>query len=90
MIYINLNNWRKPIFRILKTKKYKIKNYKIKKYSVFSEKNEVIKEFEPSVKIVYELENNKLISKIETRQEYNTNYIASSLNDNVNYIRLLE
>jgi beta-lactamase class D len=81
MIYLNINNWRKPIFRFIKTKS---KNSLVK----FTDLTEVIKD---SVKVVYEIVNND-ISKIETRtinssNEY-INYIINKLGNHINDITL--
>jgi len=79
MIYININNLTKPIFRILKSKK------------------ETIEQTEPAVKVVYEVVNNEIISKLETRQNTNNynseyvNYVSNKLserlgNNNCSYL----
>ena len=85
MIYININNWRKPIFRFIKPKNKQI----IKSSNKLLEDNK-----EPAIKIVYEIVNNELISKIETRtvnssNEY-SNYIANKLGNHINCSYLYE
>ena len=95
MIYININNWKKPIFRFIKSKKVILEKTKRKgyllKFSEFCKDEEII---EPAIKIVYEIVNNELISKIETRtvnssNEYN-NYIANKLGNHINCSYLYE
>ena len=95
MIYININNWKKPIFRLIKSKKVILEKTKRKgyllKFSEFCKDEEII---EPAIKIVYEIVNNELISKIETRtvnssNEYN-NYIANKLGNHINCSYLYE
>ena len=95
MIYININNWKKPIFRFIKSKKVILEKTKRKgyllKFSEFCKEEEII---EPATKIVYEIVNNELISKIETRtvnssNEYN-NYIANKLGNHINCSYLYE
>ena len=91
MIYININNWRKPIFRFIKSKKVILEKTKTKtkrkgyllKFSEFCKEEEII---EPATKIVYEIVNNELISKIETRQNNisYTDYVAETLYKNSN------
>ena len=87
MIYININNWKKPIFRFIKSKKVILEKTKRKgyllKFSEFCKDEEII---EPAIKIVYEIVNNELISKIETRQNNisYTDYVAETLYKNSN------
>jgi len=97
MIYININNWRKPIFRILKSKKETIKQSKPKKRGYLKKFDEFTEQTEPAVKLVYEVVNNEIISKLETRQNTNNynseyvNYISNKLserlgNNNCSYL----
>ena len=65
---------RKPIFRILKSKK-DIKQSKPKKIIYLKKFDDFNKQTEPAVKIVYEVINNELISKLETRQNVNCSYL---------------
>lgn len=96
MIYININNWRKPIFRIFKSKKETIKQPKPQKSGYLKKFDEFTEQAEPAVKIVYEVVNNEIVSKLETRQNtYNSgeyvNYVSNKLserfgNNNCSYL----
>lgn len=90
MIYINISNWKNPIFRIIKSKKEDIK---------FNKTKEIIDSIEitePSTKVVYDLVGNKLVSRIETSKTYKhsnityKDYVALSIEKHANYNLFLE